>query len=89
VAGGGSSSLQQVLLAITLPTTPGADLQIYDAAVNTAVNASRLRILDGVQQLFANKYQLPKMTSFGGTGTSSGSTTSSTSSSTGTSSGTA
>ena len=33
IASGQASSLKSVLLAITLPTTPGGDLQIYDAAV--------------------------------------------------------
>jgi len=53
IASGQSSSLQQSLLAISLPTTPGADLSIYSAAVNSAVAASRLQVINGIQQIYA------------------------------------
>jgi uncharacterized membrane protein YgcG len=52
IAGSISTSLQQLLLAITLPTTPGSDLQIYQAAVDSAITASNQQILDGVREIF-------------------------------------
>jgi hypothetical protein len=52
IAGGEANSLQQVLLAMTLPTTAGSDLQIYQAAVDSAIAESNRQILDGVQQIF-------------------------------------
>jgi hypothetical protein len=78
IASAQANSLKQVLLAITLPATPGGDLQIYDAAVNSAVATSRLAVLDGVKQIFAGKYQIAPATSFSATTTSA--TTSGTSS---------
>jgi hypothetical protein len=89
VAGGGTS-LQRVLTGLTLPTTPGPDLQIYDAAVNTAVQSSLLQVLDGVNQIFAGKFQVvpPNLKNPNGTTTSTG-TAGSTSSAGGTGSGTA
>jgi hypothetical protein len=77
IAGPASTSLQQLLLGITLPTTPGPDLVIYDAAVNDAVNASRLQVLTGVQQIWAGNVKIP------GTPPSTTSTTSGTTSTTG------
>lgn len=89
VAGASSKSLQQTLLAVTLPQTAGGDLQIYQAAVNTAVNATRLQMLSGVEQIFAGKLQVVPTslsgTSASTTGTGSTSSTSTSgSSSTGT-----
>jgi hypothetical protein len=55
VAGAESTSLQKSLLAIALPTTPGGDPEIYDAAVKAALDASRTQLLSGVQQIFAGK----------------------------------
>jgi hypothetical protein len=55
VAGSAPTSLQQSLLAIPLPTTAGSDLQIYEAAVNSAVEQSRIRTLDGVSQVYAGR----------------------------------
>jgi hypothetical protein len=52
IAGGEANSLQQLLLAMTLPTTTGSDLQIYQAAVDSAIAASKQQILDGVRQIF-------------------------------------
>jgi hypothetical protein len=81
VAGASPNSLEQSLLAITLPQTPGGDLQIYQAAVGTAVNASRLQMLDGVQQIFDGKLQvvpsssLNSSTSTAGSGSTSTATT--------------
>jgi hypothetical protein len=52
IAGSQADSLQQLLLAMTLPTTTGSDLQIYQAAVDSAIAESNRQILDGVQQIF-------------------------------------
>jgi hypothetical protein len=81
IASSQAYSLKQVLLAITLPTTPGGDLRIYDAAVNSAVATSRLQVFDGVKQLFAGKYQVAPVTSSSTSGTGTTSTTSGSSSS--------
>lgn len=58
VAGTASTSLQQLLLAIPLPETPGSDLDIYRASVNSAVEASRLQVIAGVQQIFASTLKI-------------------------------
>jgi hypothetical protein len=57
VAGNGITfgSLQQSLLAIPLPATPGSDLDIYNATVNSVVAQSRQQVLDGIQQIYARK----------------------------------
>ncbi len=55
VAGSGPVSLRSQLNAISLPQTPGADLQIYDAAVRTVITSSELQMLGDIQQIFANK----------------------------------
>ena len=52
VAGGSSTSLQQLLLAIPLPTTTGSDLQIYKAAVASAIAESRQQLRDGIALVF-------------------------------------
>jgi hypothetical protein len=52
VAGGSSTSLQQLLLAIPLPTTTGSDLQIYNAAVASAILESRQQLRDGIALVF-------------------------------------
>jgi hypothetical protein len=52
VAGGSSTSLQQLLLAIPLPTTTGSDLQIYKAAVASAIAESRQQLMDGIALVF-------------------------------------
>ena len=52
IASSMSTSLQQLLLAIPLPTTPGSDLQIYQDSVDSAIAQSNQQILDGVQQIF-------------------------------------
>jgi hypothetical protein len=80
VAGAASTSLEQTLIAVTLPQTPGGDLQIYQSAVAYAINASRLQMLDGVQQIFSGKLQvvptsLSSSSSSSTAGTSSTSTT--------------
>jgi hypothetical protein len=86
--GSQSTSLQQALLAIPLPMTPGSDLQIYDAAVNNAVQQSRLLTLNGVQQIFAGNLRIsaPSPANRLGTSANTGSTATSTTSSTGSSS---
>ena len=55
IAGNGIAfpSLEQSLLAISLPSTPGADLDIYKATVDSAVEQSRQQVLSGMQQIFA------------------------------------
>ena len=58
VAGAGPTSLKRSLLAVSLPQTPGSDLQIYDAAIKAAINGSRTQMRSGVQQIFAGKFQV-------------------------------
>jgi hypothetical protein len=60
IAGSGltSPSLQQLLLAIPLPTTAGADLTIYNAAVASAVEQSRQQVLGGVSQIYAGHLKI-------------------------------
>lgn len=83
VASGTAASLEQTLNSIPLPLTPGGDLRIYDAAVQAAIFASRQRMLNGVQQIFANKYPVIPVgyggVTAGGTTGSTGTTGSSTS----------
>ena len=81
VAGIASTSLQQLLLAIPLPGTPGSDLDIYVASVNSAVEASRLQVITGVQQIFAGtlKISAPAPANRLGENFNSSSTTTSTS----------
>jgi hypothetical protein len=57
IAGNGATfpSLEQALLAIPLPTTPGSDLSIYEATVDSAVEQSRLQVNNGIQQIYAGK----------------------------------
>jgi hypothetical protein len=52
IAGSLATSLQQTLLAIPLPTTPGSDLQIYQAAVDSAIAQSRQYVLNGITEIF-------------------------------------
>jgi hypothetical protein len=52
IAGSMATSLQQLLLAITLPATPGPDLQIYQDAAESAIAESNQRILDGIMQIW-------------------------------------
>ena len=95
VASGTAASLEQTLNSIPLPLTPGGDLRIYDAAVQAAIYSSRQRMLNGVQQIFANKYPVIPI-GYGGVstgttgtiGTSTGSSTGSTASTGGGSTGT-
>jgi hypothetical protein len=88
-AGASATSLKNSLLSVTLPQTTGGDLQIYNAAIDTAINASRLQMLDGVQQIFAHKLQVvPTSTSASSTTTAGTSTTSSTGTSGSTANGT-
>jgi hypothetical protein len=47
------TSLQQLLLDITLPATAGPDLTIYGAAVNSAVQESRIMVIGGIEQIYA------------------------------------
>lgn len=55
IAGSGKmvTSLEQSLLAIPLPATPGSDLSIYQATVNTVVAQSRQQVLSGIEQIYA------------------------------------
>ncbi len=78
IAGASPDSLQNLLLAITLPTTPGSSLKIYDSAVNDTVNASRLKVLEGVRQIYAGNIQVPGTTSSASTTSGSTSGTAST-----------
>ena len=78
VAGGASTSLQQSLLAVSLPQTPGGDLRIYDAAVKAVISSSRIQMLSDVQQIFANKLPVVPVSA---SSTSSSTSTSGTSSS--------
>jgi hypothetical protein len=86
LVGAASTSLEQTLLAVSLPLTPGGDLDIYEATVATAVNASRVKMLDSVQQIFANKLPVVPQNLISGTtsGTSATSTASSSTTGTGT-----
>jgi hypothetical protein len=96
IAGNGMTapSLQQSLLAITLPTTAGPDLTIYNAAVVSAVEQSRQQVLGGISQIYAGHLKISApapanrlgIFASGSTGTSSG--TSGASGTGGTSSGT-
>ena len=52
IAGSVSTSLQQLLLATPLPTTPGSDLVIYQAAADSAIAQSRQFVLSSVTQIF-------------------------------------
>jgi hypothetical protein len=90
VDGDAATSLAQVLVAIPLPTTPESDLNIYDAAVASAVNASRINVLDSVAQVYAGTLPVvPSNLVSTTSSTSSTSGTGSSSSSGGTSSGSA
>jgi hypothetical protein len=85
LVGPSSASLEQSLLAIPLPLTPGSDLQIYNATVLTALNTSRLNLLNGVEQIFAHKLPVVPSNYAGGiAGVTSGSSSTSGTGSTGT-----
>jgi hypothetical protein len=56
---GSSNSLQQLLLAIPLPTTAGADLDIYKATVASTVEGSRSQLINGIQQIWAGRLSIP------------------------------
>jgi hypothetical protein len=58
VAGSSPTGLQQSLLSITLPTTAGSDLTIYDAAAAAAIEQSRQLTLNGVNQVFAGNLRI-------------------------------
>jgi hypothetical protein len=57
IAGNGTSfpSLEQSLLAISLPATAGPDLDIYQATVDSAIEQSRQQVLGGIQQIYAGR----------------------------------
>jgi hypothetical protein len=86
------TSLRELLLAVPLPTTPGADLNIYMASVNSAVALSHQTVTGGIQQIYAGKLLIPatspanRLGETFNTGTSSSSSTSTSSSSNGSSS---
>jgi uncharacterized membrane protein YgcG len=99
--GNSPPSLQQLLLAIPLPTTPGSDLQIYEAAVTSAIAESHQQLDDAVGQIFnrsllvsaqppANRlgedFNSNSGSSTGGSSSSTGSSTGSTGASTSSSS---
>jgi hypothetical protein len=73
-----------LLLGITLPTTPGSDLDIYNAAVASALQFSRLQLIDGISQIYSRNLLISATapanrlgeTFNTGTGSSTGSTTS-------------
>jgi hypothetical protein len=50
--GNSPPSLQQLLLAIPLPTTTGSDLQIYKASVLSAITESHQQLKDAITQIF-------------------------------------
>ncbi len=50
--GNSPPSLQQLLLEIPLPTTAGSDLQIYKAAVMSAIAESHQQLNDAITQIF-------------------------------------
>ena len=52
IAGSMATSLQQLLLTVPLPTTPGSDLQIYQAAAIVRIEPVTPHGLDGVRQIF-------------------------------------
>jgi hypothetical protein len=97
IAGSVSTSLQQLLLATPLPTTPGSDLVIYQAAADSAIAQSRQFILSSITQIFNRNLYVNALapanrlgesfnsssTSGSSGSTSSGSSTSSTSGTTG------
>jgi hypothetical protein len=56
--GVGATSLQQLLLAIPLPTTAGSDLQIYNATIASAVEQSLVQTLNGVSEIFAGRIRV-------------------------------
>jgi hypothetical protein len=58
VAGGSATSLVGSLQAIPLATTTSSDLTIYNQTVLAAVEQSRLRVLSGVNQIFAGKLRV-------------------------------
>ena len=58
VAGSGTTSLQQSLLAIPLPTTAGSDLQIYNETVASAIEQSRIQTLNGVSEIYAGQLRV-------------------------------
>jgi hypothetical protein len=47
------NSLQSLLLGITLPATPGGDLNIYVAAADSAIELSQLQVFNGIQQIYS------------------------------------
>ena len=86
-------SLQQLLLAIPLPTTTGSDLQIYEASVMSAFAQSKQQLLTGIQQVYNRSLLVGAQPpanrlgeEFNSSSSSSASGASSTSSSSGTSS---
>jgi hypothetical protein len=87
VAGSATTSLKNSLLAITLPQTLDGDLQIYDAAVKAAINASETQMLSNVQQIFAGKFPVVVSSSTGSSGSTAGTGSTSTTSGTGSTSG--
>ena len=58
VAGGGTTSLLQSLLAIPLPTTTGSDLTIYEKTVDAAIAQSQTQTLNGVSQVYAGRIRV-------------------------------
>ena len=60
IAGNGltSPSLQQMLLSVLLPTTPGSDLSIYEATIASAVDQSRQQVLGGIAQVYAGRLKI-------------------------------
>jgi hypothetical protein len=59
ITGSGTTNLVGALTSIPLPTTAGSDLQIYDAAVSSAVEQSRLQVQNGVTQIFNGRLKVP------------------------------
>jgi len=89
IAGSMATSLQQLLLAIPLPTTPGPDLQIYQSSVESAIAESHQQVLNGIMQIFSRRLYINALSPANRLGenfnSSSGSSTSGASSTSGSS----
>ncbi|MGA2705012.1 MAG: hypothetical protein ABSH35_28455 [Isosphaeraceae bacterium] len=58
VAGGGTTSLLQSLLAIPLPTSDGSPVDIYNETVMAAIEQSRIQTLNGVSEVYAHQLRV-------------------------------
>jgi len=58
VAGSGTTSLQQSLQAIPLPTTTAGSDLLYSATVASAIEQSRIQTLNGVSEVYAGQLRV-------------------------------